>query len=377
MNLIMEYKETNYDLIEEEQNEELANDDLFNISSWGADPSVRELIMQYSEGDIEKPELQRRYVWSKKVASRFIESLLLGLPVPSIFLANMEPSDKRLIIDGYQRIRTLHDFIHDGIWRGDDTVFRLVNSSIINERWRNKTYEELSESEKRRLKNYTIHAIIFEQKRPANDTAMFQIFERINTSGVTLNDQEVRNCVYQGAMNTKLFELNNNNKWRKMFGNDNPDNRMIDLELILRFFALNKPEVYMSNAKSFVLKKLLNDEMASNRKDSESLNQKCVDFTRVIDFIYENFGEEAFFNLQKDLQKIRRRLYPTVYDSLMIATSIALSRGLEKKDDFITLRMNLLKDEEYRESITQGTMQVDHIKTRVQKTLSIIYGMEL
>lgn len=377
MNLIMEYKETNYDLIEEEQNEELANDDLFNISSWGADPSVRELIMQYSEGDIEKPELQRRYVWSKKVASRFIESLLLGLPVPSIFLANMEPSGKRLIIDGYQRIRTLHDFIHDGIWRGDDTVFRLVNSSIINERWRNKTYEELSESEKRRLKNYTIHAIIFEQKRPANDTAMFQIFERINTSGVTLNDQEVRNCVYQGAMNTKLFELNNNNKWRKMFGNDNPDNRMIDLELILRFFALNKPEVYMSNAKSFVLKKLLNDEMASNRKDSESLNQKCVDFTRVIDFIYENFGEEAFFNLQKDLQKIRRRLYPTVYDSLMIATSIALSRGLEKKDDFITLRMNLLKDEEYRESITQGTMQVDHIKTRVQKTLSIIYGMEL
>ena len=377
MNLIMEYKETNYDLIEEEQNEELANDDLFNISSWGADPSVRELIMQCSEGDIEKPELQRRYVWSKKVASRFIESLLLGLPVPSIFLANMEPSGKRLIIDGYQRIRTLHDFIHDGIWRGDDTVFRLVNSSIINERWRNKTYEELSESEKRRLKNYTIHAIIFEQKRPANDTAMFQIFERINTSGVTLNDQEVRNCVYQGAMNTKLFELNNNNKWRKMFGNDNPDNRMIDLELILRFFALNKPEVYMSNAKSFVLKKLLNDEMASNRKDSESLNQKCVDFTRVIDFIYENFGEEAFFNLQKDLQKIRRRLYPTVYDSLMIATSIALSRGLEKKDDFITLRMNLLKDEEYRESITQGTMQVDHIKTRVQKTLSIIYGMEL
>lgn len=377
MNKKMDYKETNYDLIEEEQNEELANDDLFNISSWGADPSVRELIMQYSEGDIEKPELQRKYVWSKKVASRFIESLLLGLPVPSIFLANIEPSGKRLIIDGYQRIRTLHDFIHDGIWRGDDTVFRLVNSSIINERWRNKTYEELSESEKRRLKNYTIHAIIFEQKRPANDTAMFQIFERINTSGVTLNDQEVRNCVYQGAMNTKLFELNNNNKWRKMFGNDNPDNRMIDLELILRFFALNKPEVYMSNAKSFVLKKLLNDEMASNRKDSESLNQKCADFTRVIDLIYENFGEEAFFNLQKDLQKIRRRLYPTVYDSLMIATSIALSRGFEKKDDLTTLRMNLLKDEEYRESITQGTMQVDHIKTRVQKTLSIIYGMEL
>lgn len=82
----MDYKETNYNLIEEEQNEDLANDNLFNISSWGAAPSVRELIMLYSEGDIEKPELQRKYVWSKKVASRFIEYLLLGMPVPSIFL---------------------------------------------------------------------------------------------------------------------------------------------------------------------------------------------------------------------------------------------------------------------------------------------------
>ena len=83
------------DLIAEEQNEEFSNDDLFNITSWGADPSVRELILQYKEGDIEKPELQRKYVWKKKEASRFIESLLLGLPVPSIFLANIEQSGKR------------------------------------------------------------------------------------------------------------------------------------------------------------------------------------------------------------------------------------------------------------------------------------------
>ena len=76
----------------EEKDEQFSNDDLFNITSWGADPSVRELINQYEDGDIEKPELQRKYVWNKKAASRFIESLLLGLPVPSIFLANLEPN---------------------------------------------------------------------------------------------------------------------------------------------------------------------------------------------------------------------------------------------------------------------------------------------
>ena len=376
--MIKDSERVSYDIIEEEYNEELSNDDLFNISSWGADPSVRELITQYSEGDIEKPELQRKYVWNKKVASRFIESLLLGLPVPSIFLANIESTGKRLIIDGYQRIRTLHDYIHEGIWRGDDSVFRLVDSTVINKRWRNKTFDELSESDKRRLKNYTIHAIIFEQRRPANDSAMFQIFERINTSGVSLNDQEVRNCVYQGAMNTRLFELNQKKEWRVLFGKKTQDNRMIDLELILRFFAMNKPEIYLSNEKNFVLKKILNDEMANNRSESDYLDRICDDFVNTIDFIYKYFGEEAFYNLQKDLQKIRKRLYPTVYDSLMIATSIALSKGFNPTGiDLKARRMAMLKDESYRESIIQGTMTVEHIQTRIRRALEIVYELDL
>lgn len=376
--MIKNSESVSYDIIEEERNEELSNDDLFNISSWGADPSVRELITQYSEGDIEKPELQRKYVWNKKVASRFIESLLLGLPVPSIFFANIESTGKRLIIDGYQRIRTLHDYIHDGIWRGDDSVFRLVDSNVINKRWRNKTFEELSESDKRRLKNYTIHAIIFEQRRPANDSAMFQIFERINTSGVSLNDQEVRNCVYQGAMNTHLFDLNKKKEWRVLFGKETQDNRMIDLELILRFFAMNKPTIYLSNEKNFVLKKILNDEMANNRSESDYLDRICDDFVNTIEFIYKYFGEEAFYNLQNDLQKIRKRLYPTVYDSLMIATSIALSKGFNPVGiDLKARRMAMLKDESYRESITQGTMTVEHIQTRIRRALEIVYELDL
>lgn len=374
----MEDSENIIEVIEEEKNEEFSNDDLFNITSWGADPSVRELIMQYEDGDIEKPELQRKYVWTKKTASRFVESLLLGLPVPSIFLANNEVTGKRLIVDGYQRLRTLVDFISEGVWHGDDTVFRLVNSDIINVRWRGKTFKELSDVDKRRLKNYTIHAIIFEQKQPLNDSGMFQIFERINTGGMTLNDQEVRNCVYQGALNTLLFELNKNEAWRKLYGLEKEDTRMKDLELILRFFALNKEDVYRSEQNSFTLKQLLNEEMAQNVKDSNHVHELREDFKKVIEFIYENFGEEAFFNLQNDLQKMRKRLYPTVYDSLMIATSIALRNGYTVgQEDLREKRLQLLKDEEYRESITQGTMQTGHINTRISKALSIVYGMEL
>lgn len=251
----------------DEREDEFSNDDLFNIQSWGADPSVRELITQYEDGDIIKPELQRNYVWDKKEASRFIESLLLGLPIPSIFLANVA-DDKRLIIDGYQRLTTLVDYISKGTWKNTEEPFRLYNSPLINERWRNKTYRELSESDKRRLRLYSIHAIIFEQKKPNNDSGLYQVFERINTSGKTLNAQEIRNCVYQGDMNTLLFQLNANEKWRALYGSEKPDERMLDLELILRFFAMSTPDVY-NTTKSYVsLKQTLNQYMSHYRSAS-------------------------------------------------------------------------------------------------------------
>ena len=364
----------------EEIDEQFSNDDLFNITSWGADPSVRELINQYEEGDIVKPELQRKYVWNKKAASRFIESLLLGLPVPSIFLANIEPSGKRLIIDGYQRIRTLYDYIHEGVWGGDESLFRLVNSDVINERWRNKSYNELSEDDKRRLRNYTIHAIIFEQKQPRNDTGLYQVFERINTSGIILNAQEVRNCVYQGDMNSLLFRLNNNPKWRKLYGSVKEDARMVDLELILRFFAMNTPDVYLSNERTVSLTKLLNNYMGAYQvAESNFIEEKADEFNNVIDYIYNHFGEEAFYNLQNDLVKIRRRLYPTVFDSLMIGTHIAMQRGISEdiETSLQARKLTLLRDEEYRESITQGTMLVVNIRQRIEKVLQIVYNQSL
>ena len=363
--------------IPEETEQESSNDDLFNITSWGADPSVRELITQYQEGDIEKPELQRKYVWTTKAASRFIESLLLGLPVPSIFLANLE-SGKRLIIDGYQRIRTLVDFIDEGIWGGDETVFRLSNTDLINKRWRGKSFKELDEDDKRRLRNYSLHAIIFEQKHPQNDSGLYQVFERINTSGTPLNDQEIRNCVYQGSLNTLLFQLNENPIWRE-FNNGPVDTRMRDIELILRFFTLNQPAVYRSEENVITLKHVLNKYMSDNASASATLldSLKAL-FERVISFIYEHFGVEAFFNLQNDLEKMRRRLYPTVYDSIMIATSIALSQGyvVEGGIDMKQRRIELLKDPDYRNSITQGTMRVENIKMRISKALSILYQIE-
>lgn len=135
--------------IEAEVQDDYSDDSLFNISSWGADLSFRELANMYEDDELVKPELQRKYVWDKVEASRFIESILLGLPVPSIFLA--QAGSQKLIVDGYQRIMTVYDYMH-GIFSSDKKVFKLSNSEKINARWRNKAFSELSTDDQRKLR---------------------------------------------------------------------------------------------------------------------------------------------------------------------------------------------------------------------------------
>lgn len=368
--------EENLELIEDEINSDYSNDNLFNITSWGADISLRELISSYEEGDIIKPELQRKYVWEKTEASRFIESILLGLPVPSIFLAN-SIDDRKLIVDGYQRIMTIYDYKR-GIWGKDGSEFKLTNSERINKRWRNKGYADLEDDDQRRFRLYTIHAIIFEQKRPRNDDGLYQIFERINTSGKTLNPQEIRNCVSQGKLNTLLFELNKYEKWRQLFGEESENARMLDLEFILRYFALSDNSSWKNSTGRIVLKKLLNDYMADYvDADENFIELKENDFKRVIGFVFDTMGTEAFFNLRSDFSVLRKKFYPTVFDSIMIATKIALDRGYSSMDNLVEKRINLLKDSSYRESITQGTMVYENIRNRVEKALNYLFDMSL
>lgn len=375
---------TYIDDIDEEVNESYSDDDLFNINSWGADLTFRELITMYEEGELIKPELQRNYVWDKVEASRFVESILLGLPVPSIFLANLE-DDTKLIIDGYQRIMTIHDYVK-GSWSSDKKSFNLSNSEKINQRWRGKTFAELTESEKRKIRSTTIHAIMFQQIKPEeSDTSLYQIFERINTGGRALLPQEIRNCVYQGEVNKLLFELNSNRYWRDLFGTEKIDPRMRDMEFILRFFAL-KANIYNDKVfqpkKNISLKKLLNNFMGSKENNKiESINKLRNDFEITVKFIHQNFGHNAFFNINKTSNRIRKRFYPTIFDSLMLGTFFVLENNAtlihnnELTTNLENKRLSLLQDEVYRNFITEGTMRTESIKGRVNKIMEDLYDI--
>ncbi|MFN0729000.1 DUF262 domain-containing protein [Polaribacter gochangensis] len=365
--------------IKEETEDSYVNDDLYNINSWGADYSFRELISMYEDGDLVKPELQRKYVWGKPEASRFIDSILLGLPIPSIFLAKTD-NNKMLIVDGYQRLMTVYDYMR-GIWSGDDKVFKLSNiPDKINERWKGNAFSELTETEQRKIKTTTIHAIIFEQKSPKDgDTSLFQIFERINTSGKTLMPQEIRNCVYQGELNSLLFELNKNEQWRILFGREQEDSRMRDLEFILRFLGLNSDSIRTFPKSAISLKKYLNEFMGSKENNSlTSINGFRNNFNNTINSIINIFGENAFYNVQStDLTTIRKRFYPTIFDAIMIATSIAIKRGIDISQSNEQKRLELLRDLEFRKFISEGTMQIEHINGRIDLALKHLYNSHL
>lgn len=371
----MNTKEKDYiEEIQSEIDDDYSDDSLFNISSWGADLSFRELISMYEEDELVKPELQRKYVWDKVEASRFIESILLGLPVPSVFLA--QSGSQKLIVDGYQRIMTVYDYMR-GVFSTDKKVFRLSNSEKINARWRNKAFSELSTDDQRKIKSTTIHAIIFEQKKPENDgTSLYQVFERINTSGRTLTPQEIRNCVYQGSFNTMLFEINENKTWRELFGTEEADSRMRDLEYILRFFTMKTGDILDTESKQISLKKALNNFMKTHKEDSPADIQRFKDeFDTTVQLVYDHIGKDAFRNYTRG--KFSKKFHPAIFDAIMVAVFLIHKQGIPLDDVSEEKHIALLENPGFKEATSKRTTDVENIRKRIFLAGEMLFGVDL
>jgi hypothetical protein len=203
----------------------------FSISSYGADYTVDTLVRRMRLHAFKIPAFQRKFVWTLKHSSKFIESLLMGLPVPGIFLYKEAETNEHLVIDGQQRLMTLQMF-YDGLF--GDKKFRLVG---VREPWLNRSYDKLEPADVLKLDDSVVHATIFKQDSPADvlDSIYF-VFERINSGGIRLSPQEIRNCISLGPFTNMVKDANQYPSWRSVFGAIN--NRSKDEELVVRFFAL-------------------------------------------------------------------------------------------------------------------------------------------
>jgi hypothetical protein len=343
------------EVLEEEENEAVPFQ--YAISTSGIDYAVSDLVKRLREGDIVIPKFQRGYVWSLKEASRFIESLLFGLPVPNIFLSVESDSQKLLVVDGRQRLSTLQYF-YEGIWPLTKREFCIKGTGETG-RFEGMTYRTLLASDRRKLDNAPLRASIIKQDQPSEDSSsIFHVFERLNTSGVSLTPQEIRAAIYHGKFSDLLNEINNNTLWREIYG---PENKfMRDQELILRFFA------FYYNAQNYEtpMKEFLNKFMARNRDltkySGESLNAL---FKQSIATIYKAVGKRAF--------RPSRAINIAVFDAVMVGITHRLQKGNTPSLDGVRSSYEtLLANKEFLEVTQHSTGHPTNVKSRLELATS-------
>ncbi len=323
----------------------------YSITSYGADYPVDGLVKRMQSKGIVVPEFQREFIWPRSRIDRFVESLLLGLPVPGIFLAKVQETGELLVIDGQQRLRTLECF-YRGILR--EREFALGDG--VQEQFRGKTYETLDETDRRRLDDSIIHATIIRQDEPSNDqSSVYFVFERLNTGGMVLQPQEIRAAIFQGEFNELLAELNDYEPWRKIFGRQS--RRMKDRELILRFFAfLHSRSDYRRPMKEF-----LNQFMGSNRDltqlDPERLRKE---FTQTIDLLSAAIDPSSLF-------RPRAAINAAVFDAVMVGTAESLSGGpLSDSAAVRNAYVRLVGSEDFTSAYSRATADEASVKSRIQ-----------
>ncbi len=329
--------------------EEEIIDFTYAITSYGADYPVDGLVKRLRENSILVPGFQRQYVWTIGQASRFIESLLLGLPVPGVFLSRESGSQKLLVVDGQQRLKTLQ-FFYDGIFEGKE--FRLQG---VQDQFEGKTYKNISDENRRRLDDSIIHATVIKQDEPSDDeSSIYYIFERLNTGGTLLKPQEIRACIFHGEFNELLKELSKYEKWSTIFGK--PGNRLKDHEFILRFLALL---LYRDKYKK-PLKEFLNVYMGKN-KDLKLHSKEVLTkaFKTTVDFVAETLAEKAFRPISA--------INASIYDSVMVTISERLTKSpITDRSGFRAAYQSLIKDEGYLDATARGTSDEQTVKRRIE-----------
>lgn len=309
------------------------------------------VIPSFGQGDltIETAGFQRSFVWKRSQMDRFIESLLLGYPIPGIFL--VQQADRRyLVLDGQQRLTTLTDF-YGGTHNGEP--FSLQNVGL---EFRDLTYATLTSEQRRQLDNTFLQATIVQTdgSRPSLE-AVYQIFERLNSGGTQLTAHEIRVALYAGPLIEFLTELNLDPNWRALYGPISP--RLRDQEIVLRAMALYvSPGTY-----SRPLKKYLNDFTAAHR-DLEDFPVATVRerFSAAARLLVEGPGRAA----------LRTAAGRQVNAALTEAVLVGLSRrldvgGVDNPAAVGTEVVGLLASAEFQRTIERATADEESVRTRL------------
>ncbi|GGH67337.1 DUF262 domain-containing protein [Phaeocystidibacter marisrubri] len=291
--------------------------------------------LQDDTNEIFIPSYQRKFVWDQERQAKFIESILLGLPIPYIFTADID-NGRLEVVDGSQRLRTINNFLENRLVIKNLDVLTKLNGFSFN---------DLTVARQRRFKNSTIRMISLSEK--SDDEIRFMMFERINTGSMILKDMEKR----QGIFGGKFIQFVKNKcathplyKRHTEF-TETMLSRGEDEELIIRFFAFSdRYRVFKSGVNDF-----LNDYTDDSNKKLEK-DRLLSEFERMLEFV-DKFLDHGFLKKEGSKKTPRVRFE---------ALSVGINLALREKPDLINsqIDMSFIENDEFVGLTTGGSHNV-------------------
>ncbi len=380
------------DVFAEEEIDEETQIRPYEVDCLPNDYNIFTLISMIERGYMRIPSFQRNYVWKKDMASRFIESILIGLPIPQIFLFERERNNF-LVIDGQQRMVTIYLYRKQRFPKNDKArnIIRkhlALGQQIPDEELASDDFEDFklklndSKNELNLLQydtlsiikgidfkgifdfNRTIRTITIKQITPSeDDSSMFEIFSRLNSGGVMLKPQEIRMSIYYSDFYEKMTsEMNLNTSWRSFLGKMDPDLHMSDIEVLVRAFAM----LDMSKEYKAPLKGFLN----SFSKKATTFNREEIELREAV----FSFFWESCEKLPKNVFKNEKNKFViSFFESVFVATcEKILSEGLNSRKISYESLQRLKRDDIFIDYSQGSTASATSVSNRLDRARSII-----
>ena len=364
--------------------------DQFELVSSPNDWNVTTLVNYIDRGVVLIPGFQRNFVWDIARASRLVESIIVGFPVPQIFLYEKAPN-KFLVIDGQQRLRSIYYFskqrfprkeklaeltfatygeskvpdelLEDDSFFTDFTLYLPETTPGIPNRFNRRRYSTLDEDHQLRFDLRTIRNVIVQQISPSGDGAMYEIFNRLNSGGINLRPQEIRRCMFDSKFYDMLYRTNVQQEWRSLVGTRIPDIHMKDVEILLRGFAmLISGDKYRPSMVKF-LNRFSVDARAFDDVYLERLRQLLESFLVAC----RHLPSTAFHSTQG-------RFSPMIFEAVFVAACAGpFENGLTVADRVMEDSLVALKKDLAFASATQSrTTHPDNVRIRLERAKEII-----
>jgi len=365
--------------------------DEYDLTATPNDFNVITIYNFMESGTVKIPGFQRNYVWDINRASKLIESIILGLPIPQIFLYE-ESRNKFLVIDGQQRLMSIYFFIKrrfpfkekrvelrrifeksgnvpEGVL-ADDNYFSDFNLSLPQKltnqpnKFRGLNYHTL-EDYKTQFELRPIRNVVVKQNFPRDDdSSIYEIFNRLNSGGVNLYPQEIRASLYHSPFYEMLGRINMNQKWRSLLKMSEPDLHMKDVELLLRAFAmLIDGENYAPS-----LPKFLNSFSKKSKKNTPDQNE-------YLENLFQSFLDNCLLLPQDPFIRQRNgRFNIALFEAVFVVTCrpIFKQKGLLEQPLYIERIQQLENDPGFIKASTEGTTKTSNVDIRFDRAQIIL-----